>query len=61
MGFGGSPTPTIVQKPKTPAENDPSIQAALEREKLERLRRAGRASTILSGGSSSALKTKLGQ
>lgn len=60
MGFGNS-TPAMVQKPKTPAENDASIQAALEKEKLERLRKAGRASTILSGGSSSNLKTELGQ
>jgi hypothetical protein len=66
MGFlGGSsaPAPQIIQKPKVPAENDPSIRAALEKERLERLRRAGRASTMLSGddNSSSGLKTELGQ
>lgn len=60
MGFGGNSTPTVVQKPKVPAENDPSIQAALEKEKLLRQRKAGRASTLLSGDGT-GLKTTLGE
>lgn len=58
--MGRSSTPTIIQsKPKTPTESDQAVEDALERERLERLRRAGRASTLLSDAS--ALKTKLGE
>jgi hypothetical protein len=57
--MGGS-TPQVQAAPKTPKENDPSIEAALEKERLMRQRMAGRASTLLSGNNSSSLKTKLG-
>ena len=53
-------TPSVTPAPKPPAENDPSIEAALEKERLMRQRMAGRASTLLSGNNSSSLKTKLG-
>ena len=48
-----------VSKIETPKENDPSIEAALEKERIERQRRAGRASTMLTD--TKATKTLLGQ
>lgn len=49
-----------VQKVKTPTENDPSIAAALEKERMMRARKAGRAETLLSGNNSN-VKTKFGE
>ena len=44
----GNSTPSVAPAPKLPQENDPSIEAALQKERLLRQRKAGRASTILS-------------
>jgi hypothetical protein len=55
----GASSPPVIPKPTPPKENDATIQAALEKEKLMRQRRVGRASTILSGESQT--KTKLGE